>query len=119
MSKENHPNFHAVKFVTDLISSFYESLRGPGKSDIQLTDDLRRQIIVFAEHIEHEIDTQVDKAWDPPNNPDSPSYNAGRSEGHADMCAELRAILDPEDVHHWNKDGVLKEVQRLRAINGA
>jgi hypothetical protein len=29
------------------------------------------------------------------------------------VCAELRAIIDPDDAHHWNKDGLLKEVERL------
>jgi len=44
---------------------------------------------------------------------DGPVYNAGRSEGHADVCAELRKIIDPKDKNHWNKDGLLKEVARL------
>ena len=44
---------------------------------------------------------------------DGPVYNRGRSEGWADVCAELRAIIDPDDAHHWNKDGLLKEVERL------
>jgi hypothetical protein len=44
---------------------------------------------------------------------DGPVYNRGRSEGWADVCAELRAILDPDDGHRWNKDGLLKEVERL------
>lgn len=42
---------------------------------------------------------------------DGPLYQAGRLEGHADIAARLRAILDPEDVHHWNIDGVLKAVE--------
>jgi hypothetical protein len=44
---------------------------------------------------------------------DGPVYNAGRSEGRADVCAVLRAILDPDDKHHWNIDGVIEEVRRL------
>jgi hypothetical protein len=44
---------------------------------------------------------------------DGPVYNAGRSEGHADVCAELRKIIDPKGKNHWNKDGLLKEVARL------
>lgn len=40
---------------------------------------------------------------------DGPIY----SEGRADVCAELRAIIDPQDKNHWNKDGLLKEVARL------
>jgi len=44
---------------------------------------------------------------------DGETYNAGRSEGHADVAAELRKILDPDDKNHWNLDGVLKEVEKL------
>jgi len=44
---------------------------------------------------------------------DGQYYNCGRAEGRADVCAELRAILDVDDKHHWNKDGLLKEVARL------
>lgn len=47
---------------------------------------------------------------------DGPVYNAGRSEGHADVAARLRAILDPEDTEHWNLDGLLAEVARLRDL---
>ena len=42
---------------------------------------------------------------------DGPTYNAGRLEGHADIAARLRAILDPEDENHWNIDGVLEAVE--------
>lgn len=42
---------------------------------------------------------------------DGPVYNAGRAEGHADIAARLRAILDPEDESHWNIDGVLAAVE--------
>jgi hypothetical protein len=45
---------------------------------------------------------------------DGPTYNAGRLEGWADISAQLRKILDPEDTHHWNLDGLLAEVARLR-----
>jgi hypothetical protein len=44
---------------------------------------------------------------------DSETYNAGRSEGNADVAAELRKIIDPEDKKHLNLTGVLKEVERL------
>jgi hypothetical protein len=44
---------------------------------------------------------------------DGPSYNDGRSEGRADVCADLRAILDPDDAHHWSKDGLIAAVVRL------
>jgi len=45
------------------------------------------------------------KKKETPEGTDSPVYNRGRAEGQADMCAELRTILDPNDVHHWNKEG--------------
>jgi hypothetical protein len=40
-------------------------------------------------------------------------FDCGRHEGQADVCAELRSILDPKDRHHWNKYGLMKEVTRL------
>jgi hypothetical protein len=47
---------------------------------------------------------------------DGEVYNAGRSEGRADVCASLRSILDPDDKNHWNLDGLLIEVERLYMI---
>jgi hypothetical protein len=44
---------------------------------------------------------------------DGEVYNRGRSEGHADIAAKLRAIIDPEDQRHLNLTGLLKEVERL------
>lgn len=44
---------------------------------------------------------------------DGEVYNRGRSEGHADIAAKLRAIIDPDDQRHLNLDGVLKEVEWL------
>lgn len=44
---------------------------------------------------------------------DGEAYNAGRSEGHADVAAELRRIIDPEDKKRLNLTGVLKEVENL------
>lgn len=46
---------------------------------------------------------------------DGPVYQAGRDEGRADVAAQLRAILDPDDLFHWNLDGVLKKVAQLAA----
>lgn len=50
---------------------------------------------------------------------DGRAYKHGRSEGRADVVAELRAILDPDDAHHWNQDGVLGEVRRLAQSTGS
>ena len=47
---------------------------------------------------------------------DGPIYNAGRREGHADIAAKLREILDPADIEHWNLDGLLAEVARANAL---
>jgi hypothetical protein len=44
---------------------------------------------------------------------DSETYNAGRAEGNADVAAELRKIIDPEDKKHLNLTGALKETERL------
>jgi hypothetical protein len=44
---------------------------------------------------------------------DSETYNAGRSEGNADVAAELRRIIDPEDKKHLNLTGLLKQVEYL------
>ena len=44
---------------------------------------------------------------------DSETYNAGRSEGHADVAVEIRKIVDPEDKKHLNLTGSLKQVERL------
>jgi hypothetical protein len=46
---------------------------------------------------------------------DSPPYNAGRLEGHADVAAKLRAIVDPEDAEHLSLDGALRKVRELVA----
>lgn len=44
---------------------------------------------------------------------DGPVYNAGRSEGKADVAAELRAIIDPTDEQHLSLDGLLDIVRKL------
>ena len=45
---------------------------------------------------------------------DGPVFNAGRAEGQSDIKARLRKIVDPEDQNHWDIDGVMSEVERLR-----
>lgn len=44
---------------------------------------------------------------------DSETYNAGRSEGNADVAVEIRKIIDPEDKRHLNLTGLLKEIELL------
>ena len=48
------------------------------------------------------------------NRVDGPVFNSGRSEGRSDVAASLRRVLDPGDINHWNIDGLLNEVRRLK-----
>lgn len=41
---------------------------------------------------------------------DGKAYQDGRLEGHADVAARLRAILDPHDEQHLTIDGLVEEV---------
>jgi hypothetical protein len=59
------------------------------------------------------IEAKLDKLQIDAGTADSPVFNCGRNEGWSDVCAELRSILDPKDTHHWNKDGLLKEVKNI------
>ena len=63
MSLENHPNFHAVKFATDIIASFYRSLRIPHEQVGKDTQEaIRDNIVDFVYLIEHLVDkTQENK----------------------------------------------------------
>lgn len=51
---------------------------------------------------------------------DGKYYRAGRAEGVADMCADLRTILDPKDKLHMNREALLDEVHmhRLEYLRG-
>jgi hypothetical protein len=46
---------------------------------------------------------------------DGPLFEQGRWEGRSDVAAQLRAILDPDDLNHWNIEALLGEVARLKA----
>ena len=54
MSIENHPNFHAVKFVTGVMTAYYESLRG--KASEEHHPDIRDLVIEFSTRIEEKTD---------------------------------------------------------------
>lgn len=62
MSIKNHPNFHAVNFVTEVTFAFYESLRG--KADIKaftspngkLDEAVNEKIIAFVDEMEEFVD---------------------------------------------------------------
>lgn len=45
--------------------------------------------------------------------PSSENYKAGRMEGRTDVIALLRRLIDPENMFHWNADGVLRAVAAL------
>jgi len=48
---------------------------------------------------------------------DTETYNAGRAQGNADVAAELRKILDPQDKRQLNLNGLLKRIEELLAEN--
>jgi hypothetical protein len=50
---------------------------------------------------------------------DGPVFNRGRVEGQSDVAARLRAILDPSNSHNYNIDGLMKEVIRLKKLDGS
>lgn len=54
MSLKDHPNFHSVKFVTDVMSSYYESLRG----DASPTNcpNIQDEVVKFVLEIEDKVD---------------------------------------------------------------
>lgn len=58
MSIENHPNFHAVNFVTQIISAYYESLRG--KASVKNSPDIKDRVALFCNEIEELVDQHVD-----------------------------------------------------------
>ena len=57
MSLKDHPNFHALNFVTEIMSAYYESLRG--KASVQCSPDVREEIIEFCAQIEKKVDLHV------------------------------------------------------------
>lgn len=58
MSIENHPNFHAVQFVTDITTSYFKSIRGKA-AKLSMDDKIRDMIIDFAENIEDNVDERI------------------------------------------------------------
>lgn len=65
MSIENHPNFHAVKFVTDVTVAFFESLRGSATPSTVDAEKFRELTIEFTSACESLAD----------NNSDAEAYN--------------------------------------------
>lgn len=59
MSQQNHPNFHAVKFVTDITASFFDSIRNKNlkKEDIEkISDQVKLKICEFVADVERLVD---------------------------------------------------------------
>jgi hypothetical protein len=56
MSLENHPNFHALKFVADIMSSYYECLRGGAEKN---APNVREEVAEFVAQIEAKVDRRV------------------------------------------------------------
>ena len=62
MSLENHPNFHAVQFATDITNSYYKSLRGEGfvrKKEIN-SEKINELILNFVGEIEYIVNTAAE-----------------------------------------------------------
>jgi len=57
MSIENHPNFHAVNFTTQITAAFYESLRGGANKDN--APNITSEIVEFVARIEDKVDSEV------------------------------------------------------------
>ena len=61
MSIENHPNFHAVKFVTDVTVSFFGSIRGDAQKKARVpTTEIMQLIIALADRAEEIVDESVE-----------------------------------------------------------
>jgi len=59
MSIKNHPNFHAVNFVTKLMEAYYESLRG--KASIKNYPEVDNLFIDFTARVEEMVDKYVEE----------------------------------------------------------
>jgi len=78
MSVENHPNFHAANFTTQITAAFYESLRGGANKDN--APDIAGEILVFVARIEDMVDSTVDED----NEDDDERDDYDEAEGHRD-----------------------------------
>jgi len=58
MSLERHPNFHAVNFTTQIMSAYYESLRGKANKDNAPT--ISEEVVGFVCRIEEMVDKVVE-----------------------------------------------------------
>jgi hypothetical protein len=60
MSLKNHPNFHAINFTTQILSAYYESLRGAAST--KNAPDISDAVIKFVSIIEDKVDITVGPA---------------------------------------------------------
>lgn len=60
MSKENHPNFYMLKFVSDIVISYHNSLRGNSKG-INPIPDIEDLITDFVKKVEERVDLAVEE----------------------------------------------------------
>jgi hypothetical protein len=61
MSIENHPNFHAVKFTTDILHSFQGCLRGNANFARISDERIRDALFAFVDTMENLAEESADK----------------------------------------------------------
>ena len=60
MSLENHPNFHVVKFVTDIMVSYHACIRGNAKKmGVNMSNKICRELANFVDNVEEDVDQEV------------------------------------------------------------
>ena len=65
MSLENHPNFHAVGFASDVTSAYFKRLRVPLCSlSVQTQQRMITNICLFIEQMEYNIDQAMETKKD-------------------------------------------------------
>lgn len=58
MSLENHPNFHAVGFMADLVRIYFKALRGNAQKD--MPDELHKLFSGFVSDVETVVDKNAE-----------------------------------------------------------
>lgn len=62
MSLENHPNFHALKFVAAIMSSYYACVRGGAEKN---SPNIVKEVHEFVAQIEAKVDRRVNNEPEP------------------------------------------------------
>lgn len=60
MSLENHPNFHSIKFVTDIMVSYHKSIRGKADKKSVNNEKLTNLVIEFVGKVEDLVDESAE-----------------------------------------------------------